>query len=287
MTFKKDNNKKHLCGIVPISGRESKLCLPWPDSCHPIKENHLAIERSVLECAYAGCDSIWVVCNDDVAPLIKKQVGDCILDPYCFERQKYYKFFQDNKKFIPIFYTPIHPKDRDRRDSLVWSVLHGALSCFYITRNISSWLEPTKYYVSFPYGIYNPEVLKDNRSLLAGDKSVYISYKGETVRQNRYLGFSFSPQDWKQIRYDLKNNCSGGSRSLPFEQRWSSKKFTLDKIFNNDKIIIDSKKEIDWYFNLDSWDNLVDFYKSSYYNEYKVPNTKLMSEKRLNRITNE
>ena len=183
--------------------------------------------------------------------------------------------------------NPMTQKDIDRRDSLGWSILHGALSCFYVTRNISSWLEPTKYYVSFPYGIYSPEVLKDNRSLLAGDKSVYISYKGETVRQNRYLGFSFSPQDWKQIHYDLKNNCSGGSRSLPFDQRWSSKNFTLDKIFNNDKIIIDSKKEIEWYFNLDSWDNLVDFYKSSYYNEYKVPNTKLMSEKRLNRITNE
>lgn len=282
--MKKHNTKKNLVGIIPISGRLDMLGLPWPDACHPLKNNHLAVERSVLECAYAGCESIWVVCNDNIAPLVKNSLGDCILDPYCYERRKYYKFFQDHKKYVPIFYSPIHPRDRDRRDSLGWSVLHGAMASFYAAANISSWLLPTKYYVSFPYGIYDPRILKDNKSLLDGERSLYISFKGETVRDNRYLGFSFTPKEWKQIRYDLKNSCTGGSKDLPLSKRWSSKNFTLDKIFKNDTISIDLKKETSWYHDLDDWENLINFYRSPNYIEYETPDKQLTSNKRLNRV---
>jgi hypothetical protein len=42
------------------------------------------------------------------------------------------KFSSEQRKEIPIYYIPIHPKDRDRRDSYGWSVLYGAYSAWRV-----------------------------------------------------------------------------------------------------------------------------------------------------------
>ena len=104
---------RQLAGIIPISGRDEKLGLPWPDCLQPISDNYMPIERSVYECALAGCDSIWIVCNDDYSPLLKKRLGDYILDPKIFSHWKFLRFKEDHKEYIPIFYVPINQKDRD------------------------------------------------------------------------------------------------------------------------------------------------------------------------------
>ena len=70
--MKKAPKGRNVVGIVPLSGWHNSFDFPWPDYLQPLREGFLAVERSVYECAYAGCDSIWVVCNDDVAPIIKK-----------------------------------------------------------------------------------------------------------------------------------------------------------------------------------------------------------------------
>ena len=36
------------------------------------------MQKSVHECALAGCNTIWIICNDDIQPLIKSVVGDQI-----------------------------------------------------------------------------------------------------------------------------------------------------------------------------------------------------------------
>ena len=72
--------KKHLAGIIPVSGIKSDFGMPWHASLMPIGPNYLAVERAVAECAYAGCDTIWIVCADDVTPLIRYQVGEKIQD---------------------------------------------------------------------------------------------------------------------------------------------------------------------------------------------------------------
>ena len=71
----------HLAGVVPIAGPPMGLNFPWHDCCMPIAQNYLAIERAVVECAYAGCETIWIVCNDDVHPLVRHRLGEYINDP--------------------------------------------------------------------------------------------------------------------------------------------------------------------------------------------------------------
>ena len=253
---------RNLAAIIPLSGWQNSFDFPWPDYMHPLREGLLAIDRSVYECAHAGADSIWIVCNDDFAPLVRKRVGDYVMSPRFFEEKDFVKIKGYHEKWIPIYYTPVPQRDRDRRDSLGWSILHGALTAFRVSDKMSKWVLPTKYYVSFPYGIYNPDIVKKYRSAIRGRESFYLSHSGKTVRDNEYLGFTFNPEDWLKFKRNVKSQCSGGSQSLPLHQRWSSKNFSLDRIFEVEQVKLEKVVEIGDYYSLLSWENIKNYYKS-------------------------
>lgn len=253
---------RNLAGIIPLSGHVPTYDLPWPDYMQPLRDGFLAVERSVLECAYAGCDSIWIVCCDDFAPLVKTRLGDYVMSPRYFQEKDFVKRKDYHEKWIPIFYTPIRQKEKDKRDSLGWSILHGSLTSFLVSDKMSKWALPTKYFVSFPYAAIQPLISRDHRDVIRGPSTVYFSYKDKTVRDNLYLPFTFNPEHWPLFKWNIKNNCTGGSRSLPIKKRWSSKHFGLDKIFNLDIIEIEKTIEVEEYYNLDSWDGLMSFYAS-------------------------
>lgn len=253
---------RNLVGIIPLAGEEKVYNFPWPDYLHPLAEGQLAIERSVYECAYAGCDSIWIVCNDDESPLVKKRIGDYVMNPVYFLEKEFVKRKDYHQNWIPIYYTPISQKHRDRRDSLAWSIIHGSLTSYIVAQKMSKWVVPTKYFVSFPYGIYDPNIVRSHRSVIRGTKSFFLSHKGETVRDDLYTSFTFFPEDWLKFKRNAKLQCTGGNKNIKPEERWSSRKITLDKMFNLDIIDIDEKVEIDEYFDIKSWKSLEDFYKS-------------------------
>jgi len=258
---------RNVAGIIPLTGWSDSFDFPWPDYLQPLREGFLAVERSVYECAYAGCDSVWIVCDDDVAPLIKTRVGDYVMSPRYFQEKNFVKDKSYHEKWIPVFYVPMSQKDKDKRDSLGWSALHGALMAFQISDKMSQWVLPTKYFVSFPYGIYDPNIVTAHRDNIRGPDSFFLSHQGKTVRDNMYLSFTFSPEDWPKFKHHIKNQCTGGSRLIPAAERWSSRHFTLDKVFNVDVISIDKKVEVPEYHDLSSWDNLQDYYRS----DIKIP----------------
>jgi hypothetical protein len=252
---------------VPLTGWSNSFDFPWPDYLQPLREGLLAVDRSIYECAYAGCDSIWVVCSDEVAPIVKSRIGDYVMSPRYFEEKDFVKDKTYHEKWLPVFYVPMSQKDRDRRDSLAWSVLHGALMAFQMSDKMSQWVLPTKYFVSFPYGIYNPVVVRSHRDEIRGPGSFFLSHRGKTSRDNLYLSFTFFPEDWPKFKHHVKRQCTGGSRTIPAAERWSSRHFTLDKVFDCDIITVDKKVEVPEYYDLDTWDNLQDYYRS----EMKIP----------------
>ena len=134
-----------------------------------------------------------------------------------------------------------------------WSILHGSLT-FIISKKMSKWVKPNKYYVSFPYGIYNVNIVKAHRATIRGTEPFYLSHGGKTVRDNVYLGFAFSPESWPKYKWHIKNQCTGGDRTLPIQERWSSRHFTLDKIFNLDIIDIKNEVNVEEYYSLSNWD---------------------------------
>ncbi len=258
---------RNLAGIIPLSGWQSSFDFPWPDYLQPLREGFLAVERSVYECAHAGCDSIWIVCGDDIAPLVKQRVGDYVMSPRYFEEKNFVKNKQYHEKWIPVFYTPVSQKDRDRRDSLGWSALHGALMAFQISDKMSQWVLPTKYFVSFPFGVYHSDIVRAHRDAIRGPKSFFLSYENKTVRDGMHLSFTFFPEDWPKFKHHVKNQCTGGDRSLPASERWSSRHFSLDKIFDVSVISVDKKVEVPEYYSLNSWADLRSYYSS----DLKIP----------------
>ena len=187
--------KKHLAGIIPVSGLKSDFNMPWHESLMPLGPNYLAVERAVAECAYAGCDSIWIVCNDDVTPLIRHQVGEKLQDPVYN-----YRHFEINKgdvkKPIRIYYVPLAIKDINKRDNLAWSAIFGAQTASKILGSLSSHLSPDKFYIAWPYGYYDPWLLREHRkSILEGN--VVLESNNETIKDNKYLAFTLEQSQRK------------------------------------------------------------------------------------------
>ena len=87
------------------------------------------------------------------------------------------------------------------------------------------------------------------------------------MRDNKYTAFTFFPEDWPKFKHNAKGLCTGGDKSIPFQERWSSKNITLDKMFDLSVISKDKVIEVGEYYDLDSWDSLRDYYKS----DIKIP----------------
>ncbi len=255
------NNSFHLAGIVPVAGQQLDFNFPWHDCLQPIGKDYLAVERAVWECACAGCETIWVVCPDDMQPLIRYRLGDYVQDPLRFNLPRK-TFPKEHERTIPIYYVPIHPRDKDKRDCLGWSVLYGALTAYWLSKTISKWVVPDRYYAAFPYGVYDPSLLIPYRTSISSKKPFYVSYSDKSVKNNEYLGFTFDAEDFKQARRIIRKEGTGefpeynAKERIPLEERWSARFFELDKIFTC--VIIEGAETLalPWYYNINSWDNL-------------------------------
>jgi hypothetical protein len=282
---------RHLAGVVPTAGQPLDFNFPWHDCLQPIGPDYLAVERAVLECAWAGCDTIWVVCHDDMQPLIRHRLGEYVEDPVYINRKYDSGNIGDNKRQIPIYYVPIHPKDRDRRDCLAWSVLYGANTAHYISKNISKWTIPDKFYTAFPYGVYDVKFLREHRKTILNEEGFFVSYNGETVKDGHYLGFCFNPEEFKEYRRHLRTTSTGGyepsepgefpTDKLPLEERYSARFFSLDKVFGIGDTSGANVACVYDYYNIDSWEGLRNYLGS----DHKIyRHNTLLTGKKFNRI---
>jgi hypothetical protein len=283
----KPSNKTsfHLAGVVPVAGQKLDFNMPWHDSMQPIAKNYLAVERAVWECACAGCETIWIVCNDDMQPLIRYRLGDYVNDPIYHENNR----LNEYERQIPIYYVPLHPKDLGKRDCLSWSVLYGALTSHWLSRRISLWVVPDKFYVTFPYGVYDPEIVKPYRKQISNKKPFFISHEGKTIKDGEYLGFTFDPDDFKKARRTLRKEGTGETAGykqerLPVEKRWSARFFKLDKVFHSVKMEGGTELKTQWYYNIDSWDRYRIYIASKDCQCVQKPSRELMSYHEWNPI---
>lgn len=250
--------KKHVAGIIPVAGLKSDFNLPWHPSLMPIAPNYLAVERAVAECAYAGCNTIWIVCNDDVTPLIRYQVGEKVQDPVYD-----YRHFEHNKgefkRPIRIYYVPIAVRDIDKRDNLAWSAIFGAKTANNIIKKISRWLVPDKFYIAWPYGWYNPsEARKYRRDILENDFA--FQFKDQTVKDNLYLGFTLTMQQVDKLISEVREISTGmwkdpesRKERLSIDERFSYRSFDLKKVFELTTIDEHKLATVEEYFSLDCW----------------------------------
>jgi hypothetical protein len=262
-------SRLHLAGIVPVANLQTNFNLPTPECLLPIGKDFVAIQKSVIECAMAGCNTIWIVANDDLAPLVRAVVGEWIYDPVYYKRPV--AFSSEKRKEIPIYYVPIHPKDRDRRDSYGWSILYGIYSAWRTANNISRWLTPDKYYISFPLGIHNIYTIREHRQQIADrSRNFFLSHKQQTVKDGLPLSFTMTGYDFQTCRRDVNKKTTREylppapgeqypSAKLPLEERWSARHFELGEVIEKTSTIEATTVEVDWFYDISEWETYCSF----------------------------
>jgi len=295
-----DYHSIHIAGIVPVAGQKLDYDFPWHDCLQPISSNFLAVERAVLECATAGCKTIWIICPSGIQPLIKHRLGEQIEDPAWLGR-KYDGFPSESKKLIPIYYVESHPKDQGRRDSLVWSILYGAKIAKNVSISMSKWIKPDKFYVAFPYGVYPSQHVRKFRTIISSEPNFFVgSPDGLTMKDNEYLGFTFKVHDLDRFIKKFRIKSTGyydptqpkeertrgkfPSKYLPIEQRYSGRFFTLSDIFDDVDSTNSTTLEMEWYYNIDSWEGLCKFLGSKERKKMNRPKANMLKARSWNKI---
>ena len=106
----------HLAGIIPVANLKTDFEFNFPEVLLPLNNGFTAIQKSVVECAYAGCSTIWIVANPDLAPVVRKTIGDWIYDPVYLGRSRYGQG-SEYRREIPIYYVNILPKNTKFHDA--------------------------------------------------------------------------------------------------------------------------------------------------------------------------
>lgn len=239
------SREDHLAGIVPIAGQKRvDYVFPWHDCLMPLNKDYYAIERAVYECAVVGCDVIWIVSDMEFQPLVKEIMGSWILDPLYMNMKNRYRETYEHRR-IPIYYLPIHPKDRERRDCLAWSIIYGAGVANRFARKLSHRMETDKFWVSFPHGIHNPDALttfrKEDSINIVKNKNVLLTHSGNSVINGTQLGFTLTKQQVDDISKNFRQmevghqyeDEEGNRRKRPVSESFTGRFFSLDKVFEN------------------------------------------------------
>jgi hypothetical protein len=288
-----ENKINNLVGIIPIAGHDTyDFDQPWPDCMMPIGPSYSLIEAAVVECAWAGCKSIWIVVNEDVGPLIRKSIGDWCGDPVWAHRT-----FDPSpgmsKRRIPIYYVSVNPKDRFKRDCTAWSVIHGSLTAFKVMSQVSEWMAPTKYYVSFPHGFFPSWQLREHRKVIASAQNTFISFNGSTIKDDHFCSFSFGKDEWLDFRRIIR---TGTGRRIPGStieddllldpsERWSARFFSLSKVFEPLDLNKSHEIKVDNYFSIRNWEEYGDFLSASRSIPIKRPTKSVLYGTKFNPVT--
>ena len=265
----------HLAGIIPLANLKTNYNLQTPECLLPLDAGFTAIQKAVFECAVVGCQTIWIVANEDLAPVVRKVVGEWVHDPAYYYRQ-HDPYPTARQKAIPIYYVPVHPKDRDRRDSYGWSALHGVYSAWRVATLISHWVVPDKYYISFPLSIHNVYNLRKYRRQISEiSKNWFLTYEGKSIKDNLPLPFTLSGDDYIQCRRHVNHLTTKEfikpppgelpSEKLPLEERWSARSFDFAAIFEKINEEGAHKQEAEWFYDLSTWEGYQAFLGSENY----------------------
>ena len=201
----------NLAGIIPLAGYENEYGTIWPDYLNPIAVNYYPFHKSVMECAFAGCDTIWIVGNYDYIGIVKKLLGEHVIDPAMYEcwyinksGKKVYK-----RKIIPIMYIGMDLKYLTNC-TIPFSTLYGAYMVKKVSNRISKWTKPDKYFCSFINQQYNINALYDLRKQIKSNDPFFVCHNDKTVLDGQPSAFTLDNDDlFNIIKWSkIKNNSS-------------------------------------------------------------------------------
>ena len=256
----------HLAGIIPVANLKTDFDIDTPEILLPVEPGFTAIQKSVFECAMAGCRTIWIVANEDLAPIVRHRVGEWVHDPVWYSRG-FEHHYKEKRREIPIYYVPLRPKNVGRRDSYGWSIIAGINMAWYVSFKISRWVVPEKYFISFPMAAHDIYSIREHRLEIAKEnKNFILTHEGKSVKDNLPLSFTMTPDDFKHCRANVNkkktrtyahyegDDLLEEKERLPFEERWSARHFELDEVFEQLSEKDAHKVEANWFYDLSNWE---------------------------------
>jgi hypothetical protein len=278
----------YLAGVIPISGLPLDYDMPWHDSLIPLAPNYLAVERAVMECVYAGCETVWLVGKEGDTPIIRYRIGDFVVDPLStiyYDKKDFYK----NRS---IFYVPVNAKDFRKRDSLSYSVIRGVKVAHKVSTFLSGYYAPDKFYIAWPYGVYPPEHVQPFRPFISHKKPFFMRYDNKTVKDDEYLSFTMSLAEAKQCNLDIWKRGVGRFKpgeeygttmaEFPVEERYSARRFGPGEVFSSLTEEEANYGDLEWYHNISNFGGYRSFMASQDYLER--PKKKFFGYKEWNLI---
>ena len=273
-----------MAGVVPLVAKPMDFQMDWHDCLMPLAPNFYAVERAVLECAYAGCGTIWIVANDDTTPLVRHRLGDYIQDPVWIGRKN--KYPSESRKPIPIFYVPIPRKHENKARCISWTILQGAQTAYSVSANLSKWYAPNRFYVSFCHGVYPAKILRPARRKISTDFNFALTFRDKSITTGDMLGFTFNVEDMNQA-VDMFKKVEKSllwGENLEDQLKYYQNNFALDKTFECVIIDIDEGLELPWHYQIDSWASYCQFLASDEKSEMKHPGKLVMSYREFNPV---
>ena len=268
--------------IIPVAGLTAEFGMEWDASLIPVAPNYTALEAAVYECLHAGCTSVWVVANDDIAPLLRHRLGEYATDIDSIQRGYFATYGTTKHLEVPIYYVPIHPRHRDKVDNYAWSIIYGANVAYWIHKRFSRWIEPDRYYVSFPMGILDPKEVLAHRAKIRSGEPLYFSYEGKTVKDGALISFVLDPAEWRRAKSVITTNASVWkappqgmpTEKLPPEERLVSLGYGLEEVFG--AASARATQEIESFYDLTTWKEYGKFISSELGKRTKRPNKNTM-----------
>jgi hypothetical protein len=268
----------HLAGIIPVVQNTSNFRMEWHDCLMPVAAGYTALEHAVYECAMVGCHTIWIIASEDVSLLARKRIGDFVQDPVFLGRRS--RFPSENRRPIPIFYVPLE----ERKSIVSWAIVEAASRARDISSTISKWLEPERFYISFPQGVYDVKLLRQHRHSIIREDGLLLLSGDLTVRDGEYLGFTLTKndlQDCVEVFKEIENDHLFKEHD---QENFNDDVFSLDNVFS--RVIIEDRKQVElpFYYRIDDWDGYCNYLSSEYSRNVKHPGKLIISYREWNPI---
>lgn len=251
------SNSFHLAGIVPAASKPTGINLPWSDCLTPVAPNYFAIEHAVHQAAWAGCETIWVVCDYEATPLIRKRMGDFTYDPASIGSKKFSSQPDKWRRLVPIYYVPIRPEEDYKSKCLPWSIIEGAQVANRICGKISRWTMPQKFFVSFPYGIYQTQLARQHRTTLSSPVSpdLFFTFEGRSALTGDHLPFTFSQEDLGVFvdNFRFYENSIISGEMLEERKDHFTNQIDLAILYSGNEPKLKNTLELEWFRQIDTW----------------------------------
>jgi len=259
----------NLIGIIPLAGLQPpRFGSDLEPYLTPLAPDYTIIQNAMFMAAAVGCKSIWIACNEDVSPVLKRTLGNWTVDPFQLLptghlKQKHYNSWTE----IPIYYTPIEAQYTNRRDCYAWSVISAASRAWRVHRRVSTWLTPEMYFVSFPYTVWAVDDLKKMRAKIKSKTLSLFSWQEKTVMDNEHIPFTFTSQNLYKASKIIKD--APLNRMSP--DRTIAKKLTFKEVFPYLEKKWRDIRPLSWYYGLEDWDSYCTFIGSEHRKEMIIP----------------